>query len=225
MRVEKEILGMTKVYVAQLIDGGEREIFLCSEVRRAKVEDSKKDRLKQFYLKIKNCQKCILGRTRTHFVFGEGNPEAKLVFIGEAPGYEEDIHGKPFVGQAGQLLTRIIESIQLKREDVYICNILKCRPPGNRSPLPTEIEKCKPHLFQQLKIIEPKIICALGTFAAQTLLETKVSISEMRGKIYYYQNIKVIPTYHPAALLRNTQWKKYVWEDMKFLKKEYEKES
>ncbi|MGB2661425.1 MAG: uracil-DNA glycosylase, partial [Candidatus Omnitrophota bacterium] len=146
---------------------------------------------------------------------GEGDPRADLMFIGEAPGGDEDRQGRPFVGRAGQLLTKIIESVGLKREDVFIGNILKCRPPGNRNPLPDEIAACNSFLLKQIDIIKPKVICALGKFAAQTLLDTETPISRLRGKFYDYHGTKLMPTYHPAYLLRNSQGKKDVWEDMK----------
>jgi DNA polymerase len=148
-------------------------------------------------------------------VFGEGNEKATLLFIGEGPGYDEDVQGRPFVGKAGQLLTKIIESINLPREEVYIANIIKCRPPQNRNPEPDEIQSCNPFLMKQIRVIQPKIICALGTFAAQTLLKTDTKISALRGKFFDLEGIKVIPTYHPAFLLRNPERKREVWEDMK----------
>jgi len=157
---------------------------------------------------IEKCKKCELSRTRTNVVPGEGNSKAKLMFVGEAPGADEDKQGRPFVGRAGQLLTKIIESIGLKREDVYIANILKCRPPGNRNPLPSEIAKCSPYLEKQIKLIKPKVVCALGKFAAQTLLNSETPISKLRGNFYEYEGIKLIPTYHPAYLLRNNHGKK-----------------
>ena len=146
--------------------------------------------------------------------------EADLVFVGEAPGEEEDLQGKPFVGLAGQLLTRIIESIGLGRDEVYIANVVKCRPPHNRNPKPEEIAACEPYLLQQLEIIKPKLICALGTFAAQTLLKTAQPISILRGRFHWYHNIKLMPTFHPAYLLRNPSGKKIVWQDMQLIKKE-----
>jgi DNA polymerase len=162
-----------------------------------------------------DCKRCKLHRTRRTIVFGEGNPKATLMFIGEGPGYDEDVQGRPFVGKAGQLLTKIIESIKLKREEVYIANIVKCRPPQNRNPEPDEIQSCNPFLMKQIRVIQPKIICALGAFAAQTLLKTETKISDLRGKIFDLEGIKVIPTYHPAFLLRNPERKREVWEDMK----------
>ena len=167
------------------------------------------------------CAKCGLHETRTNVVFGEGNPEARLMFIGEAPGRDEDIQGRPFVGRAGQLLTRIIESIGLTREEVYIANILKCRPPKNRNPLPDEIACCLPYLTEQIEIIRPRIICALGAFAAQTLIGTSEGITKLRGTFYDYHGTKLMPTFHPAACLRNPSTKKYVWEDMKQIRDEY----
>ncbi|MBP1713116.1 MAG: hypothetical protein H6Q42_1319 [Deltaproteobacteria bacterium] len=170
-----------------------------------------------------DCRRCKLHRKRTNIVFGSGNPRAKLVFVGEGPGRDEDLQGEPFVGQAGKLLTRIIEAIQLTREEVYIANIIKCRPPENRNPEPDEIAACEPFLVKQLKVIQPKLICALGTFAAQTLLQTGEKISALRGRFHSYQGILLMPTYHPAFLLRNPNYKRDVWEDVKKVKAEYEK--
>ncbi len=169
-----------------------------------------------------DCRRCKLHSGRTNIVFGTGSPEAKLVFVGEGPGRDEDLQGKPFVGLAGQLLTKIIQAIQLTREEVYITNIIKCRPPGNRNPEPDEIKACEPFLIKQLGGIRPKLICALGTFAAQTLLKTEERISLLRGRFHQYQGIPIMPTYHPAYLLRNPNFKRDVWEDMKKIKKEYE---
>lgn len=161
------------------------------------------------------CQKCSLSKTRTNLVFGVGNCMAELMFVGEAPGRDEDLQGEPFVGRAGQLLTKIIEAIGMKRTDVYIANVLKCRPPGNRNPLPEEIVLCMPYLIKQIDIIKPKILCALGTFAAQTLLNTKAPVGTLRGRFHEYQGIPMMVTYHPAYLLRNPNDKAKVWEDMK----------
>ena len=166
-----------------------------------------------------DCQRCSLSQGRTNIVFGEGNPDANLVFVGEAPGADEDAQGRPFVGRAGQLLTRIIAAMELSRKDVYICNILKCRPPGNRNPKPDEIHACEPFLIKQIRAIQPEVICALGTFAAQTLLKKEAPITALRGRFHSYQGIKVMPTYHPAYLLRNAGAKKLVWEDMQVVMK------
>jgi DNA polymerase len=171
---------------------------------------------------ICDCVKCPLGQTRTKFVFGVGSPDADIVFIGEAPGADEDAQGEPFVGRAGQLLNKILEAIRFKREDVYICNILKCRPPNNRDPEPVEIDTCEPYLWKQLELLKPKIIVCLGRIAAITLLRINESLNNMRGKLYSYRGVKVLVTYHPAALLRNPQWKKPTWEDVQFLRKIYD---
>lgn len=172
---------------------------------------------------ICNCQKCDLWKTRNNFVFGTGNPNADLVCVGEAPGAEEDKQGKPFVGRAGQLLTKILQAIEFEREDVFIANILKSRPPDNRNPLPYEIQQCEPYLIKQLELIKPKFILALGTFAAQTLLKTKEPLGRLRGRFHKYNDIPMMVTYHPAALLRNPNWKKPAWEDVQLLKAEYDK--
>ncbi|HOV75724.1 MAG TPA: uracil-DNA glycosylase [Candidatus Hydrogenedentes bacterium] len=162
-----------------------------------------------------DCHACPLGATRTRLVFGAGNPRAELVFVGEAPGAEEDRQGKPFVGRAGQLLTDIIEKgMNLQRAEVYICNVLKCRPPDNRNPLPGEVEQCEPYLIRQLEIIRPKVICTLGTYATQTLLKTVEPIGRLRGRWHFYHGIPLRATYHPAYLLRNPVDKRKTWEDV-----------
>lgn len=163
-----------------------------------------------------DCRRCKLHALgRRQVVFGVGNPTADLMFVGEAPGADEDLQGEPFVGRAGQLLTRIIEAIGLRREDVYIANVIKCRPPGNRNPEPDEVEQCEPFLFRQVDIVRPKVIVALGKFAAQSLLKTIEPITKLRGREYRYRDAVLIPTYHPAYLLRNPAAKREVWEDMK----------
>ena len=171
--------------------------------------------LEEIRKELGDCKRCKLHRGRRTIVFGEGNQKAKLMFVGEGPGYDEDVQGRPFVGKAGQLLTKIIQSIRLEREEVYIANIIKCRPPQNRNPEPYEIKSCSPFLLKQIQAIQPKIICALGTFATQTLLQTDAKITSLRGKMFDLQGIKVLPTYHPAFLLRNPDKKREVWEDMK----------
>jgi uracil-DNA glycosylase len=173
--------------------------------------------LDQVREELGDCTRCKLHNTRTQIVFGVGNPKADLVFVGEAPGADEDAQGEPFVGRAGQLLTKIIEAMGMRREDVYICNILKCRPPNNRPPETDEIVACQPFLLKQLQAIGPKFICALGGPATQTLLQTKEAISRLRGKFHDYHGIPLLPTFHPAYLLRNPNEKKTVWEDMKLL--------
>lgn len=170
---------------------------------------------------VSQCRRCTeLAEERTQTVFGVGDPMARLCFFGEAPGADEDRLGEPFVGRAGKLLTKIIEACELKREDVYILNVLKCRPPGNRAPLPQEAENCYPFLQKQLEIIRPEFLCCLGASAAKALLDTKVAIGKLRGKFYNHQGIRVLVTYHPAYLLRNPAAKRPVWEDMQLLMNE-----
>jgi len=166
-----------------------------------------------------DCSRCKLHTLgRRQIVFGVGNPEAELMFVGEAPGADEDVQGEPFVGRAGQLLTKIIAAIGLGREDVYIANLIKCRPPQNRNPEPDEVDTCEPFLFQQIDAIRPKVVVALGSFAARALLRTQDPISRLRGRVYEYRGSKLIPTFHPAYLLRNPSSKKEVWEDMKLVR-------
>jgi len=170
--------------------------------------------------RVRVCTKCAhLACSRTQTVFGVGNPDAELMFIGEAPGVDEDRQGEPFVGRSGQKLTQIIEAIGLKRQDVYIANVIKCRPPENRNPEPDEVETCEQFLFRQVDFIKPKVIVALGTFAARSLLKTDAPISRLRGRVYDYRGAKLIPTFHPAYLLRNPSSKRDVWEDMKLAKR------
>ncbi len=166
-----------------------------------------------------DCHRCELGDTRTSLVFGVGNPKARIVFVGEAPGRDEDLQGEPFVGEAGQLLTKIIQAMGFERSDVYICNVLKCRPPNNRNPLPAEIDQCHPFMLRQVQSIGPAVIVALGTFAAQTLLVSKEPISKLRGRFHDYHGIPLMPTFHPAFLLRNSAMKREVWDDMKLVMK------
>lgn len=179
----------------------------------------KLDTLEQIAKKVDKCTRCPLYETATKGVPGEGNPKAKLVCVGEAPGAKEDETGRPFVGQAGQLLNKILAAIDLTREEVFICNVLKHRPPGNRNPRPEEVEACSPYLIRQLELIKPKVIVAFGTFAAQTLLNTKTPIGQLRGLMHKYHGIPLVVTYHPAALLRNPAWKRPTWEDVKFARR------
>ncbi|MBN1396698.1 MAG: uracil-DNA glycosylase [Bacteroidetes bacterium] len=171
---------------------------------------------------INTCTKCGLSGTRTNFVFGAGNPKAEVVVVGEAPGAEEDAQGEPFVGRGGQLLTKILESIHFKREEVFICNILKCRPPNNRDPQPEEVELCEPYLWKQLELINPKIILCVGRIAGQSLLKINASLAVMRTKVHDYRGIPLMVTFHPAALLRNPNWKRPCWEDVQKFRKLYE---
>jgi uracil-DNA glycosylase len=171
---------------------------------------------------IHDCQKCRLGATRTKFVFGVGNPKANVMIIGEAPGADEDEQGEPFVGRAGQLLNKMLAAVEFKREEVYIANILKSRPPNNRDPKPDEVEACEPYLWKQIALIQPKLILCLGRIAGTNLLKLTDSLGKMRGIIHDFCGIQVIVTYHPAALMRNPDWKHGAWEDLKKLRRMYE---
>jgi DNA polymerase len=180
---------------------------------------SKKVVIKTLYDQVLNCKLCELHKSRKNVVFGEGSLDARLVFVGEAPGRDEDLQGRPFVGMAGSLLTKIINAMHLNRKEVFITNVLRCRPPDNRNPLPEEVVCCKPYLIKLLDTIKPSIICTLGKFAAHALLDVDTPISRLRGRFYEFQGIKLMPTYHPAYLLRNPLDKKLVWEDMKKIMK------
>jgi DNA polymerase len=173
----------------------------------------------------RGCVRCALSATRTNVVFGVGNPDADLMFVGEAPGHDEDLKGEPFVGRAGQLLTKIIEAMGFSREQVYIANVLKCRPPENRDPLPAEVEQCEPFLLRQLELVRPKVVVALGRHAVKSLLRTDERITRLRGRFHEFHGIPVMPTYHPAFLLRNPDAKREVWEDMKLVMDELKRQS
>jgi uracil-DNA glycosylase len=179
----------------------------------------KLDSLDEIARMVAKCTRCRLYKTAINPVPGEGNPKAKLVCVGEAPGAKEDETGRPFVGQAGQLLTKILAAIDMTREEVFICNVLKHRPPGNRNPLPDEVEACSPYMIRQLELIKPKVIVAFGTFAAQTLLNTKTPLGQLRGLVHRYHGTPLVVTYHPAALLRNPAWKRPTWEDVKLARR------
>ena len=202
-----DILRSIKAYLEMEKGSGVSEYLFSAKNKDAEIEKLKNETMA--------CQKCPLAKTRKNVVFGAGNINAKLVFVGEAPGHDEDLQGQPFVGKAGMLLTKIIEAMGFKREDVYICNILKCRPSGNRNPLPEEIAQCIEHLYKQIDLIKPDVICGLGKFASQTLLNTETPISQLRGRWHEFRGIKFMPTFHPAYLLRNPNDKKLVWQDMK----------
>ena len=273
----KEVLSLTKRYIKQEKERGMREVVVNAKFKvqnaKFKVQNAKSEEaLERLRKEVEGCKKCPLWKSRNNVVFGEGNPNARLILVGEAPGRNEDLQGKPFVGAAGKLLTKILASIDIKREDVFIGNILKCRPPLNRNPKPEEIKACWSYLDRQLRIIKPEFILATGTFAAQTLLRTDERIGRLRGKFYpfapleagpvrgrspqggrsrafgraasngagrpkaavaapsagrpltgFAKGVKLLATYHPAALLRNPGYKRGVWEDMKLLKKEYQK--
>jgi uracil-DNA glycosylase family 4 len=171
---------------------------------------------------ICNCMKCQLGDTRKNFVFGTGNPNAEVLILGEGPGAEEDEQGLPFVGRAGKLLTDILKAIKFERNDVYIANIVKCRPPGNRTPSSAEMEMCMPYLKKQIELVDPKLILCVGLTAAHGLLLNKDSLTSLRGKVFEYEGRKVMVTYHPAALLRNPNWKRGCWEDVQAFRKLYD---
>ncbi len=216
-----QLITYTKNYVEY-----QRSLGLTGFVPQQKattVIQKRSSTLEQVRQELGDCRRCKLSETRTNIVFGDGDEQARLVFVGEGPGRDEDIKGLPFVGRAGQLLTKIIQAMNLARSQVYICNIIKCRPPGNRNPQSDEITACEPFLLKQLEVIRPQIICALGTFAAQTLLRTTEPISRLRGHFHSYHGISLMPTFHPAYLLRNPHAKKEVWEDMQLIQREYDK--
>ncbi len=209
------LLASLKVYLEELQESGVEGLpYATVETPAVQAAVKERESLDDIRLNLGECGRCQLGKTRTNLVFGVGNPRARLVFVGEAPGRDEDLKGEPFVGEAGQLLTKIIQAMGFAREEVYICNVLKCRPPNNRNPLPSEIEQCHPFMLRQVKAIGPEAIVALGTFAAQTLLQTKEPISRLRGRFHDYHGIPLMPTFHPAFLLRNASMKREVWEDM-----------
>lgn len=229
------IKNLINSYIEEQKNWGLEYYYMPSPKKNAVAETStdREKMLKDLFDKIKDCRKCPLGKTRIKFVFGVGNVYSKLVFVGEAPGYDEDHKGEPFVGRAGQLLNKIIEAMNLKREDVYIANITKCHPmidPTNpekrgndRPPTREEMAECMPYLEKQLEIIRPEVICALGKTAAQGLLNTEETIGNLRGRVLDLKigslDIKIVPTYHPAALLRNPSLKKHAWEDIKLVMK------
>ena len=190
-----------------------------NEVDTPQLDPSFSNQLDEFGTSISNCKKCILGQDRNKFVFGVGDRHADLMFVGEAPGKEEDLKGEPFVGRGGKLLDKILSAIKMTRhKNVYICNVLKCRPPQNRDPLPDEVEKCEPYLLHQITLIKPKLIVALGRISATTLLRIDDTLKSMRGQLHDYHGTPLLVTYHPAALLRNPNLKKYAWEDFQFIR-------
>ena len=219
----------SQLFLHALKEDGIEHLYMPKQISTAKKTSetagltgglSSKDSLLKLRDEALACTRCSeLSKTRNSVVFGSGNVKARLMFVGEAPGADEDLQGLPFVGRAGQLLTKIIESIGFDRKQVFIANVLKCRPPKNRPPAPDEIINCQGYLFRQIEIIHPEIICCLGTFAAQTLLKTQDTIGSLRGKTFELYNAKLVCTYHPAYLLRNPNDKRKVWEDMKRIKK------
>lgn len=228
LELQKEIFGdelyqisfhNNKSITKSLTNNSETLPSIETEISVKENEFWKAENLDELYQMICHCQKCSLGKTRNKFVFGKGNPDADVLVIGEGPGADEDIKGEPFVGRAGQLLTDILKAINFSRDEVYIANIIKCRPPGNRTPLPSEMETCIPYLLKQIELIKPKLILCLGLTAAQGLLKKKDTLSNFRGKVFEFANAKVMVTYHPAALLRNPNWKRDCWEDVKKFRK------
>jgi len=210
----KETLEVVRTFVEAQAEFGLTEFRLARADADAPLAD--------LYESIRDCRMCGLCENRRNVVFGSGNPDADLMFIGEGPGAEEDRTGLPFVGAAGALLTRMIEAIGFQRDEVYIANVIKCRPPGNRDPKPEEVGTCKPFLERQIEYIQPVAICALGLFAARTLLGTDEPMGSLRGRLFSYRGIHLIPTYHPAALLRNRHWKRPAWEDLQLLRRVYD---
>lgn len=223
--IKKELLEITKnlkSYIeAEKSAGIENLIVLGRGAPAAgnKPEGSKAELLTPVKKEVFSCRRCPLYKTKRNYVFSDGDPRARLMFIGEAPGEDEDIQGVPFVGRAGKLLTKMIEAMGLRRQDVYICNVIKCRPPDNRAPLPDEVTACKGYLLRQIDIISPKVICCLGKHSAQALLETEIFITKIRGKEFDFNGTTLIPTYHPAYLLRNPSGKKEVWQDLRKIMK------
>jgi uracil-DNA glycosylase len=213
--IPKEAEIAPKLKIAEKIEVESGSDFFLEDFQKA-------ESIEELNAKICECQKCSLGKTRTKFVFGVGNPNAHGMLIGEAPGADEDKQGEPFVGRAGKLLNDILKAINLTRDDIYIANILKCRPPGNRDPQPGEMETCIPYLHKQIELINPKIILCLGRVAANGLLEKKLSLSDLRQNVYEFNRKKVMATYHPAALLRNPNWKRGCWEDVQKFRKLYD---
>ncbi len=206
-----------ELYFPQIIKKEEPMIFPTDE------EPFKNARsLEELNSAICNCQKCPLGATRNKFVFGKGHPNADVMCVGEGPGADEDAQGEPFVGRAGKLLTDILKAINFSREEVYIANVVKCRPPGNRTPFPAEMEVCLPYLLKQIDLIKPKLILCLGLTAAQGLLKKRDTLGNLRGKVFELGDSKVMVTYHPAALLRNPNWKRGCWEDVQKFRQLYD---
>lgn len=218
------LLNKVKSYFMQQEELFGELIYPTAKAQEPKTELSNMKTLDELNSITSGCLKCTLGHTRTNLVFGVGNPKSRVMFIGEAPGADEDAQGEPFVGRAGQLLNKILAAIEMKREDVYICNILKCRPPDNRDPMANEMEICTPYLEKQIDLIKPEFIICLGRIAAQWLLKTNDSLTKLREKVHEYKGAKLIITYHPAALLRNPNWKRPAWEDMKMFKKMFDSE-
>lgn len=219
--IELQRIGaMIKLRLEMYKESGMTYISKSNAAEVLKVKQEEQDNVQRL-LSLKesliNCQKCKLCQHRTNMVFGIGDPHASLVFVGEGPGADEDMQGEPFVGRAGQLLTKMIKAMGLEREQTYICNVVKCRPPLNRDPEPDEIQSCEPFLKEQLRLIRPQVIVGLGRYACQTLLNSQTPMSKLRGAWQSYDGIAFMPTFHPAYLLRNPPAKKYVWEDLQMV--------
>ena len=215
MKVQREIYG------DELFN--EKEDFIIKRKTEVVIETFQSAKsLEELNNMICGCKKCLLGDTRKNFVFGTGNPNATVLVIGEGPGADEDEQGIPFVGRAGKLLTEILKAIKFEREEVYIANVVKCRPPGNRVPYPEEMDCCMPYLKKQIELINPKLILCVGLTAAQALLNKKEALGKMRGQIFEFEGRKAMVTYHPAALLRNPAWKRGCWEDVQAFRKLYD---
>lgn len=224
-----QVASVVKIHLERLKETGMMYIPKNNMNRNLSVSensDKRKEKLDVLKQSLLNCSKCQLCEHRTNMVFGVGDPHAKIVFVGEGPGRDEDLQGEPFVGRAGQLLDKMIQAMGLSREQCYICNVVKCRPPENRDPKPEEIEACEPFLKEQLNLIKPRVIVGLGRYACQTLLKSETPMSKLRGIWHDYEGITFMPTFHPAYLLRNPPAKKYVWHDlqlvMSFLKEQVE---
>ncbi|HPO07573.1 MAG TPA: uracil-DNA glycosylase [bacterium] len=222
MSVQSELTQAAELvrrYAVQLARLGVRDFYIPRDALVVRKRGKAKE-FEEMAAALKDCTRCGLSARRTQVVFGTGNPETDLVFVGEAPGYDEDVQGEPFVGRAGQLLTKMIAAMGLSRKQVYICNVIKCRPPENRDPLPEEIACCEPFLLKQLEIIRPKVIVALGRFAVQSLLRDMTPITRQRGRWRDYHGIRLMPTFHPSYLLRNPAAKREVWEDLQEVMRE-----
>jgi DNA polymerase len=232
---ERELIVSLKCYLEELRESGVDALPFAASALTAPlpvvtdgdvaVVAGSGETLEEIRAELGDCCRCGLGGSRKNLVFGVGNPRARIVFVGEAPGRDEDMQGEPFVGEAGKLLTRIIQAMGFERNEVYICNVLKCRPPGNRDPLLEEVEACGSFMLRQIKSIKPEVVVALGKFAAQTLLQSKEIISRLRGEFHDYHGIPLMPTFHPSALLRDPAKKREVWEDMQQVMKLLGKEA
>lgn len=228
MTKKSELIELTKTALKQKLESGEGDILIAKDIltnndnNENSVSSASPSSLEEFNQSICNCTRCDLHKGRTKFVFGVGNPDADVMFVGEGPGRDEDLCGEPFVGRAGQLLDKILAAIKFDRTQIYIANIVKCRPPNNRDPEPSEMETCLPYLMEQIQIINPRFICCLGRIAAQALLDTTLPLGKLRGIFHDWNYHKVLVTYHPAALLRFQQYKRPTWEDMQKLRAAYD---